>query len=224
MAYARPVRLRWQSLLAFLVIACTSPVPTGEVTTPPGSPATSIASLEPEGSDELDATYLERWKVRLPTALEQASAFERGLIADGVVTAEEHELAIISLLDCIRRAGLQLSELKRRANGLIEYWAVDGTGENADPNDDPVLRCQAEFYTYAREGFTATTLDPSRTERQTLLELAACLRERGFSEVPEAPTDIAYVSRIMNTIALNDHAMVRHASEAFHACSVREVY
>jgi hypothetical protein len=224
MAYARPVRLRWQSLLAFLVIACGSPAPTDEGTTPPASPATSIASLDPAGTGELDVTYLERWQARLPTALAQASAFERGLIADGVVTAEEHELAIISLLDCIRRAGLQLSELKRRANGLIEYWAVDGTVENADPNDDPVLRCQAEFYTYAREGFTATTLDPSRTERQTLLELAACLRERGFSEVPEAPPDIAYVARIMNTIAFNDHAMVRHASEASHACNMQEVY
>jgi hypothetical protein len=47
-------------------------------------------------------TFQEQWRASLPGHLAQASDFERGLIADGIVTIDEHEQAVIAFLACQR--------------------------------------------------------------------------------------------------------------------------
>lgn len=191
------------------VVGCGS-TPTS---TDPLGPETAAPSSRPAG----EVTFLEAWQARLPELMAKASAFERGLIGDGIVTDAEHELAIISYLDCIRRAGLRVVEFERGPSGMITLLGVDEP-DTPPGVESPVLRCQAEFYTYAREGYHATTVDPNGSEQAVLRALAACLRERGIYEVPEDPGSAAEISGIIGAIDFDDHTNERGARDAWTAC------
>lgn len=185
----------------------------------PVSSPSPVAQSELPDSDD-DATFLEQWRVRLPEYLDKASAFERRLIADGVVTKAEHEEAIIAHLDCIRRAGFSNVSVTRTRSGMIGVLSV------ADPRDSgpAVLACQAEFYTYAREGFRDTTWDPDGTEAAQLRNLAACIRSRGVTEVPEIPKSFLEIDAIIDGIGANDDENVRNAQTIFGECQSRELW
>jgi hypothetical protein len=195
-------------VVTLVVVAC------GADPTPSVASETQPAPIASQAPDEV--TFLEAWQARLPGLMTTASAFERGLIADGVVTEAEHELAINNYLKCIQRAGLQVTGFERGPSGMIILLGVDGPQRATE--QDPVLRCQSQFYTYAREGFHATTVDPNGSEQAVLRAIAACLRERGIHEVPEEPESFVQISRIISTITFNDHANLRRAGEADHAC------
>lgn len=184
----------------------------------PGSPSSPTEHRESRGPD--GPTFLEQWQARLPEYLAKASAFERRLIQDGVVTQAEHEEAIIAHLDCIRRAGFSNVSVSRTRSGMIGVLSV------ADPADSTaaVLGCQAEFYTYAREGYRDTTWDPDGTEAEQIRNLAACIRERGITEVPELPTSIVEIDAIIDRIAAADHENARNAKTIFGECLSREVW
>lgn len=203
-------------VVAALVVGACSGNPS------PSVPVTSASPAEPGESTaaERGATFLEQWQARLPEYLNKASAFERRLIADGVVTQAEHEEAIIAHLDCIRRAGFGNVSVTRTRSGMIGVLSV------ADPRDSgpAVLACQGEFYTYSREGFRDTTWDPDGTEAEQLRNLAACIRSRGITEVPEIPNSFLEIDAIIDGIGANDHENVRNAQTIFGECQSRELW
>lgn len=200
---------------AVLISGCT-----GEPSS--SAPAPSSAATDQTGvADPADGpTFLEQWQARLPEYLSKASAFEQRLIRDGVVTEGEHEEAILAHLDCIRRAGYANVSVTRARSGMIGVLSV------ADPRDSAaaVLACQAEFYTYSREGFRDTTWDPDGTEAQQLRNLSACLRERGIAEVPVAPASFIEIDEMIDRIAAADHENVRNAQTIFGNCRSREIW
>lgn len=203
-------------LLASLILAAcvTQPSPSGSPDPTPPSATSSVQAMPGE------ATFFEQWRARLPEAMAEASAFERRLLADGVVTEAEHEVAIINHLDCIRRAGLRVVELKRAPSGMIASLGVTGgTGDG----EDPVLKCQAEFYTFAREGYRGTTFDPDGTDAERLRAVARCIRGRGIT-VPPEPTDMDEITGVIHRIAMSDHTNERNAQGIFGDCLFVELY
>jgi hypothetical protein len=96
----------------------------------------------------------------------------------------------------------------------------------ADPRDSTaaVLGCQAECYTYAREGFPETTWDPDGTEAEQLRNLAGCIRERGITEVPPTPKSFLEIDAIIDGIGPADHENVRNAQTIFGERQSRELW
>lgn len=199
--------------VAIFIAAACSPQPSpSEASSVEGLPDAPVE----RGDDE--PTFLEQWQAGLPDYRSKASAFERGLLADGIVTEAEHEAAIAALLDCIRRAGFSDVGAGRARSGLISSISVGGSADSTDV----VLGCQAVFYTYADEGFKATTWDPDGTESERLRELARCLRDGGILEVPPVPTSIRQIDNIVKSIAFSDHENLRNAQGVSADCVNRE--
>lgn len=201
------------TLIAILVAAACS-------TQPSPSDASSVETLPdaPVERDDDGPTFLEQWQAALPDYRSKASVLERRLLADGVVTEVEHEAAIAALIDCIRRAGFKDVGAGRARSGLISALSVGGSADSTDV----VLGCQAEFYTYASQGFKATTWDPNGTENERLRELARCIREGGLVEVPPEPTSFRQIDNIVKSIAFSDHQNQRNAQGVRGDCVNRE--
>jgi len=201
------------TLMAILVAAACSPQPSP-------SDASSVETLPdaPVGRGDDGPTFLEQWQAGLPDYRSKASGFERRLLADGVVTEVEHEAAIEAFLDCIRRGGFSDVSAGRAPSGLISAFSVGGSADSTEV----VLGCQAEFYTYASQGFKATTWDPDGTEAERLRELARCIREGGIIEVSPEPTSFRQISNIVKSISFSDHQNVRDAQGVFGDCVNRE--
>jgi hypothetical protein len=200
------------TLMAIFVAAACSPQPSP-------SDASSVEALpDPPIGGEDGPTFLEQWQAGLPGYRSKASAFERRLLADGIVTEAEHEAAIAALIDCIRRAGFSDVGAGRARSGLISALSVGGSADSTDV----VLGCQAEFYTYASQGFKATTWDPDGTEAERLRELARCIREGGIIEVPPEPTSFRQISNVVKSISFSDHQNVRDAQGVSADCVNRE--
>jgi hypothetical protein len=136
------------------------------------------------------------------------------------VTQAEHEEAIITYLDCIRGAGFSNVSVVRARSGMIASLAVADPGDSAPA----VLRCQASFYTYAREGFRDTTWDPGGSERQQLRNLVACMRDHGIIELPKAADSIVAIEAVVDEVAATDHEDTRNAKGAFAECQTRWIW
>ena len=214
-AFGSPLTNTRSGLLAaalVLVSAC-SPQPS-----PSDASSDETHPDAPVGRGDDGPTFLEHWQAGLPDHRSKASGFERRLLADGVVTEVEHEAASAALIDCIRRAGFSDVGAGRAPSGLISALSVGGSADSADV----VLGCQAEFYTYASQGFKATTWDPDGTEAERLRELARCIREGGIIEVPPEPTSFRQIDNIVKSISFSDHQNVRDAQGVSADCVNRE--
>jgi hypothetical protein len=172
---------------------------------------TQSASAEPE-------TFREQWEAQLAEAREGASEYELELIADDVVTAAEHEDAIVRHLACIENAGLHVIRLERAPSGMIAALGV------AEEEDAAVAECEGEFYDLAREGYRATTLDPDGTEAQRLAALAACLRDAGITEVPADPSSLEAVEEIIAGLPSEGLIGVSDPADVLDGCLLREWY
>ena len=200
------------TLMAIFAAAACSPQPS-----PSASGVEALPDAQVERDDD-EPTFLEQWQAGLPDYRSKASAFERRLLADGIVTEAEHEAAIAALIDCIRRAGFSDVGAGRARSGLISALSVGGSADSTAV----FLGCQTEFYTYASQGYKATTWDPDGTDSERLRELARCLREGGILEVPSVPTSFRQISNIVRSISFSDHQNVRDAQGVFGGCVNRE--
>jgi hypothetical protein len=119
----------------------------------------------------------------LPLLLEQASAFERAIIADGVVTREELLAAFSELNACVEDAAAAIGGVTvlpadfsgdvPRLGGIqsADKSAIDAVG-------DAALACDDEYFDHVYAAWGSST---ARDQKQPLWDqLAACLRGKGY--------------------------------------------
>lgn len=132
-------------------------------------------------------TYADEWKSLLPKALGEASEFERELLEDGIVTAEENERAQAAYIDCLEAAGLNLISVEIDDNGLLESLAYGSSANRSEAiaRERIELECQAEFYSLVEAGWFAVVRGGDSDEAY-LARISRCLRGRGH-DVPASP-------------------------------------
>jgi hypothetical protein len=131
-------------------------------------------------------TYADEFASILPATIGQASRFERDILEDGLVTAEENERAQGAYIDCLEEGGVRVVSAEVDDKGVLESLAY-GSGDHADrANQDRVEReCRAEFYSLVEAGWVAA-VSATDSDEAYLARISSCLRARGH-DVPPSP-------------------------------------
>lgn len=130
-------------------------------------------------------TRREEWQSQLPELLAASSSYEQEALADGVVTAEEHEAGFAAMVRCIKEHGAEVVEVSRGEHGKIRQWTTRGDAMVSD-------RCQREFFTHIQLGYSIT-LNPDLTPGKLVRLMVECMRDAGVTGLPDNAYELELV-------------------------------
>jgi hypothetical protein len=131
-------------------------------------------------------TNAEAFASMLPAVIGRASAFEREILQDGIITAEENDHARETFIACLEERGVRVISVEVDENGLVQSMAY-GSGDRADAATEQRIEgeCRQEFYSLVEAGRFAT-VNADDSEAAYLARVSTCLRGRGH-DVPPSP-------------------------------------
>jgi len=138
-------------------------------------------------------TRREEWQSQLPELLAASSTYEQEALADGIVTAEEHEAGFAAMTRCIENHGGEVVGVSQGERGRIEQWSARGDRKVSD-------RCQREFFQHIQLGYTIT-LNPNLTRGELVRLMVECLKDAGVTGLPPNADELEMVDlhRSINT-------------------------
>lgn len=144
----------------------------------------TACSLQPSPTPQ---TLAGEWSALLPRVIEQASDFQRDILADGIVTAEENERAQAAYVGCLEGVGLRVISREVDDNGLLLSLAYETSvnGGGAAVQERVEHECHTEFYSAVEAGWLAA-VSGDDSDEAFLARVSRCLRSMGH-EVPVSP-------------------------------------
>lgn len=132
-------------------------------------------------------TLAEEWSALLPVVIAQASDFQRDILADGVVTAEENERAQAAYVDCLETVGLRVIAVEVDDDGLLRSLAYETSAipSDAAAQERVELECHSEFYSAVEAGWVAA-VSGDDSDEAFFARVSRCLRSMGH-DVPISP-------------------------------------
>jgi hypothetical protein len=131
-----------------------------------------------------------------------SSPFERGLLADGVLSFADYERSTFSMIDCVKERGFEVIHFKRMVvydlndtspgprlttRGKYLFSFVGSPGSDATTLSSRVAECK-RTYSAGIELLWAEHISPTLAEQQEIRDtMAECVRSAGQS-VPEHPS------------------------------------
>ena len=132
-------------------------------------------------------TLAEEWSAQRPVVVAQASDFQRDILTDGVVTAEENERARAAYVECLEIVGLRVISVEVDDDGLLQSLAYETSAipPEASAQQDVELECHTEFYSAVEAGWLAA-VSGDDSDEAFLARVSRCLRSMGH-DVPFTP-------------------------------------
>ncbi len=131
------------------------------------------------------------------TSLDGLSAFQREILADGVVTRPEYERAFDAAISCMRDEGVVVSDpLPQNAGRFLSYVVSlgrqqgDGNpGESLVPSESIQESCERRYLLGIVDVWNQQQTPSGREAEGMRRDYVACLQARGISVSDEATVD-----------------------------------
>ncbi len=131
------------------------------------------------------APFSEALREELLVALAEAPPSQRAILADGEVTFDEYESAVLATLACLRDAGIEVGELRRSPDGTYLEYTYGGVPDEGVASLEELFNDCRDANSIYVEDYYALEHAPTASEVAERVEQASrCMREGGMT-VPQ---------------------------------------